>query len=142
MEVHTWATQTSGTTNTLYSVFFNDANTGTVVGNDGTILRTTDGGANWISQTSGTTKRLLSVYFKDSNTGTAVGDSTLIRTTDGGINWFPQSLPPGVGTNPVFESVQYVDANIGMIVGWTGNILRTTDGGASWSLQPDGYRSI
>ena len=37
----TWVAQDSGTTKTLYGVSFTDANTGTAVGNDGTILRTT-----------------------------------------------------------------------------------------------------
>jgi hypothetical protein len=39
-----WAVQTSGTTNDLHGVSFTDANNGTVVGDDGTILRTTNGG--------------------------------------------------------------------------------------------------
>ena len=34
---------------------------GTVVGYEGTILRTTDGGTTWISQTSGTTETLYGV---------------------------------------------------------------------------------
>jgi photosystem II stability/assembly factor-like uncharacterized protein len=40
----TWVAQHSGTTNDLHDVSFVDANTGTVVGKWGTILRTTDGG--------------------------------------------------------------------------------------------------
>ncbi|UCD56149.1 MAG: hypothetical protein JSV16_09930, partial [Candidatus Hydrogenedentota bacterium] len=59
--------------NTLRSVCFADANTGTAVGDCGTILRTTDGGATWVSQTSGTSNHLYGVCFTDANTGTAVG---------------------------------------------------------------------
>ena len=40
----TWVTQASGTTENLWGVSFTDANTGTAVGGDGTILRTTTGG--------------------------------------------------------------------------------------------------
>lgn len=43
-EARTWTTQSSGTTNELWAVSFVDANTGTAVGEGGTILRTTDGG--------------------------------------------------------------------------------------------------
>ncbi|MBT8470715.1 MAG: hypothetical protein KJN97_18355 [Deltaproteobacteria bacterium] len=39
-----WVAQTSGTTNRLWGVSFADANTGTAVGDAGTIVRTTDGG--------------------------------------------------------------------------------------------------
>ncbi|MCK5618455.1 MAG: hypothetical protein KAJ17_03605, partial [Candidatus Krumholzibacteria bacterium] len=44
--------------NTLRGVSFTDASTGTAVGDAGTILRTTNGGATWVGQTSGTTKTL------------------------------------------------------------------------------------
>jgi hypothetical protein len=40
----TWTILTSGTTNNLYSVFFTDANTGYLVGEGGTILKTSNGG--------------------------------------------------------------------------------------------------
>ncbi len=43
----------------LYGVSFTDANTGTAVGEGGTILRTTDGATTWAAQTSGTTSRLM-----------------------------------------------------------------------------------
>jgi photosystem II stability/assembly factor-like uncharacterized protein len=76
--------QTSGTTNPLYSVSFVDANTGTAVGDSGTILRTADGSTSWTRQTSGTTNHLIGVSFVDANTGTAVGPSgTILRTTAG-----------------------------------------------------------
>jgi photosystem II stability/assembly factor-like uncharacterized protein len=68
-----WTSQESGTTNHLYGVSFIDANTGTVVGQLGTILHTTNGGATWISQSSGTTDALLGVSFTHANTGTAEG---------------------------------------------------------------------
>jgi photosystem II stability/assembly factor-like uncharacterized protein len=46
-----WVTQNSGITKNLSSVYFKDANTGYVVGDSGTILKTTDGGLNWSSLT-------------------------------------------------------------------------------------------
>ncbi|MEK9135709.1 MAG: hypothetical protein AAB393_01195, partial [Bacteroidota bacterium] len=49
------------TGNALFGVFFTDANTGTVVGDVGTILRTTNGGATWSNQASGTTATLNGV---------------------------------------------------------------------------------
>jgi photosystem II stability/assembly factor-like uncharacterized protein len=65
--------QASGFTSTLYGVSFTDANTGTAVGLDATILRTTDGGATWLPQESGIETFFTDVSFTGANTGTAVG---------------------------------------------------------------------
>jgi photosystem II stability/assembly factor-like uncharacterized protein len=46
----TWNTQTNPTTNRLNCVFFTDANNGTAVGDNGTILRTTNGGITFIGK--------------------------------------------------------------------------------------------
>ena len=53
----------AGTTVSLISVSFTDANTGTAVGPSGTILRTTDGGETWISQWDGPLVELLRCVF-------------------------------------------------------------------------------
>jgi photosystem II stability/assembly factor-like uncharacterized protein len=79
---NTWVSQTSGTTNALFSVSFTDVNHGTAVGDYGTILRTTNGGASWVSQTSGTTNALNSVSFTDANRGTAVSWYGIILRTN------------------------------------------------------------
>ncbi len=69
----------------LNDVYFSDLNTGTAVGANGTIIRTTDGGATWSLQASGTTKALHGVIFTDQNTGVAVGArGTVLQTVDGG----------------------------------------------------------
>ena len=72
--------------NTLLSVKFISSTAGWAVGQDGTILRTTNGGTTWIPQTSGTTEWLNSVHFTDNNTGWTVGDGgTILKTTNGGV---------------------------------------------------------
>ena len=60
--------------NDLRGASFIDANTGTVVGYYGTIVRTTDAGNSWTIQTSGTTENLWAVSFTDANNGTAAGE--------------------------------------------------------------------
>src|SRR5712664_1744934 len=84
--------------NNLRGASFVDANTGTVVGEYGTIVRTTDGGNSWTIQSSGTVNTLFGVSFIDTNTGAAVGgacgiggESTILRTTDGGNTWMNQA---------------------------------------------------
>jgi photosystem II stability/assembly factor-like uncharacterized protein len=130
-----WVKQNSGTTKTLYGVYFTDRNTGTVVGDSGIMLRTTNGGAAWIAQSSGTAASLSSISFVDANIGTVVGDSGIIlRTTNGGITWTPQSS----GTKAKLTSVTFADANTGTAVGDSGIILRTTNGGTTWATQSSG----
>ena len=53
--------------NSLNAVSFTDANNCTAVGNAGTILRTTNGGANWTAQSGGTTNSLYGVSFTDAS---------------------------------------------------------------------------
>jgi hypothetical protein len=109
-------------------VSFTDADTGTVVGLNGTILRTTNGGVDWTNQSSGTTCGLLAVSFIDANTGIVVGlDGTILHTTNGGTTWTNQSS----GTTNIFEGVCLTDANTGTAVGANGTILRTITGGVT-----------
>src|SRR5438552_14631925 len=72
--------------NNLRGASFVDADTGTVVGEYGTIVRTTDGGNSWTPQESGTTKALWGVSLTDANTGTAVGEACRIGRGRNGIN--------------------------------------------------------
>ena len=90
-----WSPVDSGTTSNLNGAVLLDSGTGFVVGDTGTILKSTDAGATWTPLTSGTSTTLHGVYFLDPDEGVAVGDSgTILRTTDGGAAW--QSVASGV----------------------------------------------
>ena len=116
----------------LQDVKFISATVGWAVGEDGTIIKTTDGGATWSEQTSPTVQNLEGVSFTDSNNGTAVGWwGTIIKTTNGGTTWTFQTS----GTEEELYAVSFADANNGIVVGWFGTILRTTNGGATWTDQ-------
>lgn len=79
----------------LTSVFFASPERGWVVGHDGVVLATTDGGRSWLRQLDGRQlalpdASLLDVWFADERTGFAVGAFNLIlRTDDGGASWTP-----------------------------------------------------
>jgi photosystem II stability/assembly factor-like uncharacterized protein len=137
-----WVQKNSGQTRDLYGVRFTDPYTGTVVGDSGTILRTTNGGTTWRSQSSRTTGWLRRVCFSDASTGTAVGDSgTVLHTTNGGETLTRQESETAIP----LRSISFSDANTGTVVGGQqrddppfstdGVILRTTNGGASWTSQ-------
>ena len=115
--------------NNLRGASLANANTGTLVGDYGTIVMTTDGGNNWTIQSSGTTQTLWGVSFTDANNGSAVGESgTILRTTDGGARWSPQTS----GTALNLRAVSFTDGNNGTAVGEGGVILKTTNGGSTW----------
>jgi photosystem II stability/assembly factor-like uncharacterized protein len=58
---------------------------GWAVGDVGTILHTSDGGATWANQASGTTEPLNAVRFLDASHGWAIGN-VMLWTDDGGTS--------------------------------------------------------
>jgi hypothetical protein len=128
----------------LRAVSFSDSQTGTVVGELGTILHTTDGGATWVPQTSGVTDTLLAVTFTDANNGTAVGQlGVILRTSDGGNTWVRQES----GTNQDLYNVAFTSTDVGTAVGGFGAILHTSSGATTicpqnfmyWRANPDAW---
>jgi photosystem II stability/assembly factor-like uncharacterized protein len=118
---------------------FSDPNNGTIIGIQGQILRTTDGGNSWKWQVYNKNDNFESVYFIDANTGTIVGDKgVIIRTTDGGNTWITQVS----GTTNALASVFFTDANNGFVVGNSNTVLRTTNGGNTWTTVPMGSPSV
>jgi photosystem II stability/assembly factor-like uncharacterized protein len=109
-----------------------DPNILAMVGNNGTILYTTDGGNNWTQNYVGTNEHLRGISFFDTLNATAVGrDGVILRTTDGGKDWFfiPQT--------PEFTTLYSVafpkaDTSHGIGVGRNGTVKRTTNGGKEW----------
>ncbi len=124
-----WIQQNSNTTTPLYDCYFIDKNIGWVVGNAGTILKTTNGGQSWITQNSGVNVGLRGVYFLDSLNGFAVGGcQTLLRTKNGGVHW--QILRNSTNCNITYQSI-YMKDSLNGYIGTnqnTNTILQTNKG--------------
>src|SRR5881275_3518604 len=130
-----WSPVDSGTTSNLNSAVLLDSGTGFVVGDTGTILKSTDAGATWAPLTSGTSTTLHGIYFLDPNEGIAVGDNAkILRTTDGGAAW--QSITSGVEDS--LRSVSFSGVN-GICGGDSQDILYSTDSGSSWQISQSGF---
>ena len=121
----------SGTSNRLWGVDFIDDSVGLVVGDYGTILRTTDAGSTWETVSSGTTVHLSCVGWLSRSSAIAAGFSgTILRTGDAGRHWAPVSS--GI-TLPLAGCAGWDSLNA-LVAGYNGFILRTTDGGISWTV--------
>ncbi len=136
----TWTSQTSGTSNPLQSVWFNNAQNGWAVGDFGTSRFTSNGGQTWNGVTL-TGLDLQDVAFVNQSTGLIVGDDGLIvRTVTAGSSWTSASS----GTSVNLRTVTFGDGGMAYVGGRDGVILRSTDLGASWTLVESGivrYRS-
>jgi photosystem II stability/assembly factor-like uncharacterized protein len=102
-----------------------------VVGDDGDILHSTDGGEHWQSQTSGRTIQLSSVYASASQLGLrvwAVGESgTVLHSVDGGERWQSQMS----GTTQTLTAICGDGAQL-WTVGTDFTILYSGDDGLNW----------
>ncbi|MBN1592241.1 MAG: hypothetical protein JW941_03205 [Candidatus Coatesbacteria bacterium] len=113
-----------------HGMFFLNANTGFLVGDNARILRTDDGGQNWSSLRSGISKkvRLKGVWFFDELNGLVCGElGTLYSTADGGRTWKRISVGGAELDGIAFAG------RVGYVVGLSGRVLVTEDRGASWT---------
>ncbi|MEW6507031.1 MAG: YCF48-related protein [Bacteroidota bacterium] len=81
----TWSSSSDYLTG-LFSIYFVDANRGWICGNEGTILKTTDGGDTWITQRGGGSEYFLSIFFLNPLNGWVVDSDggKVFKTTTGG----------------------------------------------------------
>ncbi len=142
-----WSAQNSGTTNALNEITFPAADTGFVAGENGTLLRTYNGGQSWTTLSSGTSKHLTDVFFLNTQTGFVVGDSGYFgKTTDGGTTWTVSYLT-SVGQVSL-GAVCFTSSQIGYAAGndgfMFGIIFKTINAGASWTVcnSPTSFMSI
>jgi photosystem II stability/assembly factor-like uncharacterized protein len=114
----------------LNDVFCISENSVIVVGNNGTILKTTDGGDNWLPKSSGTTFNLTKVKFANQLVGYVIGfNGVLLKTIDGGAQW--NIIVTNTSSN--LYGLSIIDENSLLISGSNGLIIQTNDGGVSFS---------
>ncbi|MEC8840198.1 MAG: YCF48-related protein [Candidatus Poribacteria bacterium] len=108
-----------------------------LVGRNGLILHTMDGGKKWIKKEIKTENPVdfLRVYFRGNKlgfiTGTSLarrGGAILFITQDGGSTWEP--INPGVRS--YLTGIWMIDNQVGFMVGANNAYLQTTDGGKTW----------
>lgn len=120
------------------SIKFENVQTATLVGQDGIIMRTEDGGLNWTEQVSGITNVLNSVEYSeytDENGALvkmlfAVGENGIIlKSNDNGTTW---EVKQGSITENLNDIIVFSPNQI-YICGDNGTLLRSVDYGQNWT---------
>jgi len=130
-----WVTQSIGNVNasTFTDVYAITPEIVIVTGDNGTILKTNNGGVTWQQISSGTNQNLGKIQFPTPNIGYVVSaGAQLLKTTDSGDTWFSIDVPnisliysmSCINPNLIFLSCK--DASSNSI------LLKSSDGGTSW----------
>ena len=129
-----WFTQTSGTTNTISSVYFTDVNTGWACTYDdnsswpSTILYTSNSGNAWQTQLNAGTLDLKVLTFSSSINGWCGGaQGRLYKTTDG-TSW----QLTGSGVTGTINGIHFINDFTGFFTAGTG-VFKTTNAGTNWN---------
>ncbi|MCB2203423.1 choice-of-anchor D domain-containing protein [bacterium] len=127
--------------NEFYDATFVSPQIGWIVGGNGSLMKTVDGGAHWTSQTNilRTTPFIgLSITFVDAQTGViTMNNGMMLRTTDGGQDW---DLLPRTGM--VLQKTALAPDGTLWGVGSLGAIARSTDDGQTWDPFSTGINTV
>ena len=114
------AAMNSNTTSLLFTASYVGGSDAFAVGDAGAILKSGDYGANWGFVSGGNAKSYMGSSFISGTTGWAVSrEGSVVKTTDGGATW--ASDASGIAANTVLQSVQFLDATTGFVVGYSGS---------------------
>ena len=103
-----WTEIPIGTSADIFDLHFISINIGWVVGSNGTILKTSNGGITWSVQQSNLSSNIYSVCFTDSLHGWVCGpDGNILKTTNGGENWIQKQSGVSENINSIFLKIKY-----------------------------------
>ena len=133
-----WVKQNTNSFAWFKDVFFIDQNKGWIVGTDGVIVSTENGGTTWTQAKKFTADSFVQIYFANETTGWllcernvfnrgANATSYLRKTTDGGLTW--QKIEFEGGGSQRVTHLLFNSDGVGTAFG---------EGGIFYKLQPDG----
>lgn len=128
---HTWQSASTNVDQTLTGIFMLNDLVGWVVGYDGNILKTSDGGITWsiLRKPTSNEPPFFAVWFQDETTGMVVGaDSRVYRTHDGGITWDKVNIDAQAHLYAITQSAD----NALWIVGENSTLYQSVNAGLSW----------
>ena len=138
-----WTAQSSGTAVELRGLSAVTSSIAWASGQNGTVIRTTDGGRTWTAATvadAGTLDlRAIAAISARTAFAMSIGDSSRIfRTTDGGRTWSLRFVSTRKGS--FLDAIRFWDARHGVAVSDPVDgkflVVTTRDGGATWQETP------
>lgn len=126
----TWISKTIPNVS-VNKTFFLTALTGHAACDNGTMIKTIDGGENWyVTQSTNTfPSNLFTVYFINQNIGFYTREhGYMYKTIDGGETWTQVN-----GISDAIYNFSFINETIGYAIGEYGVIFKTIDGGNTWN---------
>ena len=143
-----WTASDQNCPSPIAAFHFPSAAVGYLMTEDGSILRTDDGGTTFARKTSvpgtrsaGGSRTPTDIFFTGNDAGVVTtvggGDGKVFRTTDGGNSWTEvASAPHPAGSSPNgLNGLEFVGGT-GYAVGQRKTLLQSKDSGATWAPRP------
>ncbi|MFD2247543.1 YCF48-related protein [Pontibacter ruber] len=114
-------------------------NLGFIVGDFGTVYKSTNAGESWQKLTTGITESLNSVHVLHTDTIYTTSNKSLFKSTDGGNSWSKVPIKPSSQNsydqyNLTINKSAFINSKVGHVACNNGYILKTTDGGVTWKV--------
>lgn len=127
---NTWNQINTGTTSNLNYLYSDGATKYYAIGDNGTMIYSSNSGSTWSLMNTGFTNSLKGFYFYGSFTFYITGSNGLLaKTTNNGVNFTAQNT----GTTNSINSVSTFGASRSIAVGNNGTIVQTSDAGVTWN---------
>jgi len=131
-----WQTIQSGVTNSIITLTKDNANSLWGAGNNGTIIKSTDGGLTWNKININSKTDFWRIFFIDSLNGwvggqkSQIGSPTdfLYTTKDGGLTCSVQNI----SAKGLITGIDFLNRDTGYVCDNGGNVFKTIDGGSNW----------
>lgn len=131
-----WERIDNSTSHPYYGIGFFDELNGLAILEptyDNHIMMTNDGGYSWFEKQINVGSNLYDISLPSVTVGYLLANKNdkLVKTINGGHDWTILNLPETI--DGYYNTIQFLDEQIGYVCGTYGQIFKTTDGGLTWN---------